>query len=1307
MDRIGETPFPIVGIGASAGGLDALSELVKSIPTHSGMAYVVIQHLSADHPSIMDQLLSSHSDIAVIKIEEGMQVEPDKIYVIPAGPSVTMAHGKLTLHDRKPERGVRTPIDEFLSSLAKERGSRAFGVILSGTGSDGTMGVRAIKAAGGFVIVQESESARFPGMPDSALATGLVDFVLKPKAIPDRLIEIARFRAELENGHRREDMHQEIKDALPHIIKLIDEENGHDFSSYKPGTLVRRIDRRMTLLRDPTVASFIERLEENRYERTHLLQDFLIGVTQFFRNPEAFDRLRQDAILPLLNRDQDRFRVWVPGCATGEEAFSIAILFHEAMDAAGDRRSFQVFGTDIDAAALFHARAGGFTESQLETLSEDRRKRFFVRNEDQYYITPALRENCVFAPHNLIQDPPFSRIDLISCRNLMIYLNADMQANIIPRFHYALNKKGFLFLGPSETLGKQDRFFHPIDRDVRLFQRNDEKTSAYSSLGTYQSDTQKPQKRMPRGRSNHLRDTPPLPDFEQQVTGYFLREFAAPFAVINADNEVSFLSERMGAFVKPAQGTVSAALDQFLARELRLPVRTAVAEARDQGRAVEVRNIVVEDGEPQLFDLDVRPLPFASGSLIITLRPVRTQDTLELVKDAGSRDRAARDLVERELALTRQQLSMTAADYETTEQELRSSNEELLSMNEELQSSNEELETSREELQSINEELETINAELTENNRQLVEVNSDLRNLFESTEIATVFLDQNSRIRRFTPTAQRLFGIQDRDIGRALSDLKWNVTYGLLDEDVAAIAETLQPIEREVRVDVTDETFLLRLRPYRRIDDRIDGTVLTLFDISDRKRFERQIAENADILERQLSELETLYDTTPVGLALLDRDLRYIRINERLAEIDGFSVEDHVGNKQEDLIPEIDGKIREIQLEVMASGKPSMGIEVHGTTPAEPDRERDWIADYYPVLRNGEVIAVGCCVQEITEQKALQRLLEDALRAAEESEAKLQRLFDAAPAMIALHEGPEHRFVYSNATHRAATGHRDLNGKSILEAFPELWDQGVVERFDQIFATREGYEVEPFKARLDFEDGPVERWFSQFLQPWFTSDNEVGGVMSFAFDITDRHDATERQELLLQELQHRVKNTMATVLAIMKFSAKNADDLSVFTKTLENRLQAIARTHDLLTQSNWDGAALSDIIRQELEPYTGEDAERLTILGDDVDLSAKQMLSLALAIHELATNAAKYGALSSSRGTLTIKTTHLPNGRVALEWREAGGPPVKKPEKGSGGFGSFLLDRVLGSDLEGEALTRYDADGLFFAVEFPMRATKR
>lgn len=1422
---------PVVGIGASAGGLEALTELVGAIPEDSGIAFVIVQHLSPDHPSMMDQLLANHTRLPVRVIEEGMRLAPDTIYVLPPRPWVTLEGETLHLHDRDPDEVLRTPIDNFLVSLADARGRNAFAVILSGTGSDGTHGVRSVKAQGGFAIVQESDSAQFPGMPDSAAATGMVDFVLPPHQIPGRLIDIIRHRERFLTDDEAENLREAVEQALPDILSKLASEDGYDFTNYKPGTLIRRIERRMTVLRERDVDRFIDRLAEDEQERDLLLQDFLIGVTRFFRDEDAFEKLRQEAILPLLDSDRESLRIWIPGCSTGEEAYSIAMLLTEAMEAAGDRRKWQIFGTDIDTHALRTAREGTYSESEIAALSPERRRRFLTALDSGYQIKPELREHCVFAPHNLLQDPPFSRLDLISCRNLLIYLNSNAQDELFPRFHYALNESGFLFLGPSESLGRQENFFDLVDREARLFRRDDSQPAAFSSLAMTSAKGVRREMRLSGSPTRPVTTPPQDTSLDSQLVNFFVRQSAPPFAAINSSDEIVYLSEPMSRFIRPTQGQPSAAIDEFMVRDLRLPVRSAVSEARETGRTANMRDVAVAKlaGETgfDVIDVEARPLPFAEGSILVTLRPVRTESVLELASTIDERSEEERDQVEQELALARRQLNALRSDFESSEQDLKSSNEELLSMNEELQSSNEELETSREELQSINEELETVNAELSENNKQLQAVNSDLLNLFDSTEIATVFLDQALNVRRFTPASRRLFGIRDRDIGRSINDLKWRVSYDDLENDAADVQASLQPVEREVRIEATNETFLMRIRPYRRTDDRIDGTVLTFFDITERKRSEKQLAENAETLTRQFAELETLYQTTPVGLSLIDREMRYLRINERLAEINGIPREDHIGRTQAEMLPDIDEKIRDLQLRVLETGEPSYGNEVHGTTPAKPNVERDWVVDYFPVRTpDGEIFALGNCVTEVTEQKRLQRELEATLGELAENESLLRLFIEKAPAAIAMFDremcyiacsdrwvqsyelpadepltGELHPEVAKHLPKRFITAHEraldaettevvedsftwtdgstvyvswrlvpwtdrtgaiggsvlfteiktaEVEAKRSLErsearlgfaletaqlgawelaadgsastrtiihdrimGYEELQEDWSLDRFfghvieeerekvrelvEKALAEGDGWK---FECQIDAADGH-RRWVEAHGRPQRDGDGNLLFFSGTLQDITERKEARIRQEILLHELQHRVKNSLANTLAILQLSSRNANDVEKLVDALRGRLQAIARTHDKLLGDEWQSGWLSDILREEFAPYRGKDAAKVNVSGDDLELSVKQMLSLTLAMHELVNNSVKYGALSSKTGSVTVNTT-VTDGRVFVRWEETGGPPVREPYHDESGFGSLLLSKIAGPDLKGETKLVFDSEGVVWTADFPI-----
>lgn len=1411
----------VVGIGASAGGLEALQDFVHAIPNDSGLAYVIVQHLAPDQPSLMDKLLRAHTPVPVSRIEDGGAIEPDHVYIIPPGPFLEIEDGRFRLVEHEREEGVRTPIDRFFTSLAEAAGRQAFAVVLSGTGSDGTMGVRAVKTQGGIALVQESRSARFPGMPDSAAATGLVDFVLRSQDMPGRILDIVRHRQHVEDDGGREELLDQVEERLDEVLDRLEDEAGHSFSGYKPGTLVRRVARRMTLLRQSSVYGYLRTLSEKEEERQLLTQDFLIGVTRFFRDTEAFDVLRDQALKTLFDSDRSSFRIWVPGCSTGEEALSIAILISEMAEERGDNRSWKIFGTDIDLDALRHARTGRFSDAAIEGLSEGRRNRFFTRDEDSWQVDSRLREMCVFAPHNLLSDPPFSKLDLVSCRNVMIYLNAESQANLLPRFHYALNPGSYLWLGPSEALGRNERYFRTVDRSARLFRRDDTTTPTYSSLSS------RPRRDRPLGLRTGFRTdfrteldqlTPQIEtDVETQSEQLFLQRRAAPFATINRQNEVVYVSEAMTALVKPSRGRPSTSLDDFLSPELRLPVHSALDEARKTALDAEVKNVVAHVGEtPRLFDVSVTPFGSDSDLMLVALSEVRQRDLEELV-DGDSRRPDSE--YEQELLLTRKRLTSLEQEYETAEQELRSANEELLSMNEELQSSNEELETSREELQSINEELETINAELTENNRQLTRANSDLKNLLESTDIATLFIDDRDSVRLYTPELARLFGVQERDVGRSIHDLASRVEYRDLAADAARVRKTLQPAERELRIEATDETFQARVRPYRTVDNRLDGAVITFIDITTRKRNERQLEENARVLREQYSELETLYDTAPVGLSLLDRDLRYLRINEELAAINGFSVQEHVGELQQDLLPEAHSEVVDIQKQVLETGEAARGLTIRTETPSEPGNMREFLVDFYPVRSGDEVAAVGSCVREVTKERQLERqIAESAVRqrvavnaaglgvfdwnmrkdealwendrvyeifgrakedgplsfdefrnsvlhpddierfAAEVERAKesgtlsidvrIRRLSDRAPRYVQYSgrivkdgDGPLRMIgVVADVTDVTLAQAREAEQRQRLQKLQDslssfvgmLTPDGTLVEVNATALERGGLTRDDVIGRKFWDcwwwsfsdesqarlkdavgraakgeslryDVPARMAGDRMLTidfqlvPNMDEGGRVTEIVPSAVDVTERVEAEQRKGLLLAELEHRVKNILATVQSVARFTARMAQDKEHMAESLIDRLGAISRTHDALTASGWQAQSLRSLVEAEVAPYADSGNGRFTYRGDDLLLEPGTVLSLGLAVHELATNAAKYGAYSTESGRVEVTAERDGKEFAWVEWREIGGPPVAPPDRE--GFGTFLVQKLLAQELKAKIRVSYDETGVKCLIE--------
>jgi two-component system CheB/CheR fusion protein len=1295
---------PVAVIGASAGGLEALTELVAQIESETSVAFVVVQHLSANQKSILHELLQSHCKVPVTQIVDQETIRPGHVYVVPPGTIAEIEGGRLLLSERSSGDVMHRPIDQCFESLARSRGRDGYCIVLSGTGSDGAVGLRAVKEAGGITFAQESETARFPGMPDAAVATGLVDFVLPSSEIVPRVEEIVRHRDLIDDDKIAEARRAEITEALPRITAVLRDALGHDFSDYKPGTMVRRIERRMQVLRQSDLDRFVSTLEEDPDQATDLGQEFLIGVTEFFRDPDAFEALRRKVVEPLLDVDRQTVRVWVPGCSTGEEAYSIAILLAEAMEARRVRRTVQIFGTDIDGHALLTARQGLYPIAAFSKMETSRRERFFQPQDGGLRARADIRECCVFAPHNVVQDPPFSRLDLVSCRNLLIYLSADLQRRVLPRFHFSLRDPGFLFLGPSERLSGDTDLFRAIDKTNRIFQRDEKAKTHYSSL----------RDAVPRPGTTHVprqlgavsQETGPVVSREVIAEREYLRRHAAPFAVVSSSGEVRYLSRAMTAFSQVSEGVPSNQIDALLVPALRVPVRAALSACAETGEDQSIECVMVrfDDAErPRMFDVSVSPIRPPGEDFLVSLSEVRTIDAQEIGAAADRRENADQALLENENVRLGRQLHATLQEYETSGQELKSTNEELMSMNEELQSSNEELETAREELQSINEELETVNSELRENNRQLVRANSDLANLLESTDIAVLFLDRSFAVRNFTPATTALYAIKPRDIGRPIFDLRSRVSYPEFHEDAKNVDATLQPIEREVRIDETDETFLMRIKPYRTTDNRIDGYVLSFVDITLRKRNEEALDRQRQDLARQYAELENLYDTTPVGLALVDPDLRYLRINDTLAAIDGHPVDAYEGHSIDEMMPQVAEVVRPLYERVFETGEAVLGHEIQAKLRETGEATRHFIADFYPVRLGDEVYAVGLCVREVTEQK---RLMNDLAA----SEARLQGIFDVTPVFIVITSGPDHEIVYSNPANTALAGNREMLGRTLAEAFPELPEQNLFQRFDDAYRTGERQSYPEFPYRFDREgDGALaEAWFSQVVEPMRDGSGEVIGTVSFAYEITEQVQArqsAERSEaqktLLLAELQHRVKNSLATVRAISRFLLAGSSDAATFHERLSLRLGAMARTHDLLTDADWVSARLSDIVAAEAAPYEKDDRSRIRVSGDELVLGAKEAMAFGMAVHELMTNAVKYGALSNDAGHVEVDVAVGDGGEGSrrVTWRELDGPPVRDPGDRRG-FGSVVVERVLASDVGAEIDIRFDPDGLVFEAVF-------
>jgi two-component system CheB/CheR fusion protein len=999
--------LPIVGIGASAGGVEALEQFFKSVPADHELAFVIVTHLSPDRESMLPEILGRATRMPVLDARDGERVEAEHVYVLPPGAILTIRSGSLQL--RRTGRGdrERAPIDVFFNSLAEDQAEHAIGVVLSGGGTDGTLGLKAIKEHGGLTVAQGSNVTRprFAEMPLSAVASGFVDLELPVENIPERIIAYVRNWGAFDP--------ERPGDALARIHALLRTRTGHDFSDYKERTFQRRVQRRMQVLQTTKLEEYAERLENRPEEVNALFRDLLIGVTDFFRDAAAFQAL-ETLVIPKLFEGKgadDEVRVWVAGCSTGEEAYSIAILLREYCETLVAAPKIQIFATDIDEVAMGMARGARYPASVVKEVSPERLRRFFVHEAGAYRVLKELRDMCIFSAHNIIRDPPFSRLDLISCRNLLIYLKPTLQSQIIPLFHYSLRPGGYLFLGSSENLSRHTELFVSLDRKNRVFRRRDLVARPPLSLRQFLPHSRREAAASAEAQSALLQRSDTL----RTIANTIVERFAPIYVIVDDGGQTLYFSSGTGKYLQPASGPPNRDVVAMARPGLRADLRAALHRAKETGQRVVRDRVAVQlNGGTQMISLAVEPISedkeTVYGVVFIDRGQPRESDETTPTGRSENEDATIRQ-IEAELRETKERLQSTIEELETANEEFRSSNEELLSVNEELQSTNEELETSKEELQSVNEELQTVNNELSSKIDELDRANSDLNNLFQSTQIATIFLDRNLVVRSFTPAVTRLFNLISSDRGRPLTDIVSRLAYPELEEDMRRVSRGGEAAERSVSLPGGNGHYLARVLPYRSASNEIDGVVLTFVDVTN-------------------------------------------------------------------------------------------------------------------------------------------------LAAAE-----------------------------------------------------------------------------------------------------------------------------EQQKVLTSELSHRVKNTLAVVSSIAERTLPDGQEKA----DLLGRYHALGHTHDLLSDAGWTEAGLRDVIWTELAPHIAGDSANVKVNGPPVMLKPQAALLLTLVFHELATNAAKYGALSAGGGHVDVSWTlsgDRPT-RLELTWTEQGGPKID--ELPSRGFGTELIERGIRFELQGEA----------------------
>jgi len=1149
---LSQASCPVVGIGASAGGLDAFQRFFSKTPADSGMAFVLVSHLDAHHKSALVELLQAYTRMPVREIADRAQVEADHVYVIPPNATLSITHGALyTMTPRS--RGMT--IDDFFGSLAMDQGDNAVGIILSGSGSDGTVGLTAIKEAGGLTFAQAPESSAFDSMPRAAAATGSVDFILPVEDIPARLVEQVRHLAKLRQERKLDGFREEVRKNLAKITALLRSKTGHDFTHYKESTCIRRVQRRMHVHQLTSASDYLELLRKDPAEPEALFRDLLIGVTQFFRDGKAFDALKTRVIPKLVEgkRADDQIRVWVPGCATGEEAYSIAILLREEMQRRDLSFKVQIFATDIDDHALGIARNGIYPQGAVRDLPEEKLNQYFTKQANTYRIAKEIREMCIFSVHNLIKDTPFSKIDLISCRNLLIYFDPALQQRVLALFHFGLRQRGYLFLGPAENVTPQLKLFSRVDSRARLFKARAVEPGRVPPelpLGVPSASQVPPQAR------------PATLTVQEAATRRAQRviDAYAPAAVLVDEHyEVLHFSGRTGRYLQPSPGAASLNLFNIVDPSLRPDLRAAISRAMSNGKRIVRENLrLPADGGTLLMNIVVEPLPGGDSEqrlcvvLFQEVAPAKPEPQRDK-RPASEKDEIIQHL-EAELVSTRERLQATIEELETSNEEMKSSNEEFQSVTEELQSSNEELETSKEELQSINEELETVNAELNSKVESLDRALSDQKNLLENTEIATIFLDGKLRIKSFTSPVTEIFRLIDSDLGRPVTDISTRLDYEHLPRDVGRVLRTLSRVEHEVTTIDGGASYIMRILPYRTLANVIDGVVVTFLDITERKRNEEALARLAAIVANSADAI--------IGLK---PDGSISSWNAGAERIYGFSTEEAIGRPLAMTMP--------------------------------PENEHG------------------------------QRQI-------------LERLRRSTP----------------------------------------------VTAFETERITKDGTRI-----HVSYTSTPIR--------------NQAGKLLAAAMierDITRRKQAEEQQKMLLAELNHRVKNSLATVLSIASRTRKATDSLDEYYRAFEGRLRALASTHDLLAKNIWAGVDLRQILLAELEPYNG-DKETILIAGRNLFISARAAVVFGMIFHELATNAAKYGALSDTGGNVQVRwnTDGDKDARsFVLEWQERGGPAAGAARKQ--GFGIKFIERSVAYELQGSAELHFDPGGLHATIRAPL-----
>ena len=1206
-----ENPFPIVGIGASAGGLEALTQLLSQLPPDTGMAFIVVQHLDPTHESLTTEILSRKTCLLVEEIKNDMQVQANHVYIIPPNHNLLIFHGVLKLMPLGQRRGQHMTIDFFFQSLALDQRNKTIGVILSGTASDGTKGCEAIKMEGGLTIAQDPMSAKYDGMPRSAIASSYVDLILTPQQIAKELTRFAHYPLLLYQG-------KTDTDSLTKIFALLRNQDHVDFTHYKHTTLKRRIKQRMILCKKNTLRNYLDYLQLNSEELHALFADFLINVTEFFRDPDIFITIKKQ-IFPKMMQDKQAnspIRIWIVGCATGEEAYSIAILLLEFLGDTAKKKMIQIFATDISEIALQKARGGVYPESIEKNVSRERLKRFFVKTGKHYKIAKFIRDMCLFSRHDVTSDPPFAKLDLICCRNLFIYFDSTLQKHVLPILHYALNAGGFLCLGHSESISTLTTQFRVVNKSKRLYSRGTSPTLPPLQFGIT-DDTYVPEKQISTVEKPS-REIPKSFDLQHETEQLLIAEYAPPGVVINNNMEIVLVSGNTAPYLKLPPGRLSLNLFKMVRQEIVSDLRMMILAAKKQNARIKKENISISDGNNHPLFLNINVIPFCmkpknrERSFLILFEPISKLTQLDSPKfsDIGAKTKkptkkiiALKDLqiknLNKQLTETKRYQRSLVEDYEATQEEVTSANEELQSTNEEFQSANEELETAKEELQSANEELTTLNDELQSINNELTNANSDLINLLETIDFPIIMVGVDGQIRHFTPAAGKLLNLIPSDIGRLIGNIKQNFDGLNLQALIAEVIETIAIKEQEINGD-DDRYFRLQVRPYKTIDNRINGAVISFVDITLLKTHlkDSQIA---------LNYATSIASTLPLPLVVLDEQQCFLSANQSFLQKFGMIPRNKIGL---DLMSIINIKgwifphLRQRLIEVITKHRALKDFEIEYDFPNMGPRI---------MLLNAQRIkwqdelpkAVLLSIDDITDNRIVERELQIYQ---ERFHIMVDGIKDYAIFMLdpqgnvaSWNEGAE-RIEGYNTTEVIGTHFSRFYTKDDIKAGkPETMLQTAIKMGR---AEDEGYRVR--------KDGTVY-WANILMTAMRDSNGKLTGFSKVFRDSTERKKLSEQEKQARLEAEH----------------ANEAKDIFLATLSHELRspLNAISGWTQLLESHKND----SDMLKRGLEIIELSAHTQAQLINDLLDISRIHSGKLSLTLTEIKVLDAVQNAIESIR----------------------------------------------------------------------------